>query len=270
LLSAMEFDRARVLLTGASGGLGIAIASRLAERGARVVLSGRDGARLERVRERLDGTGHVVAPADLFDPAAPRSLLQAAGELDALVSGAGLPASGWLQEYEPHQLSRALRVNLEAPMQIALLMLPGLLARGRGQLVFVSSLAGKVASPGLSIYCATKFGLRGFALALRTELLGSGVGVSVISPGFIRDAGMFAASGADVPPAVGSLTAGQVADRVLGALAADPAEVVAAPRRHRVLAHAMMCAPRLWEGPLSGREAVRSARQIAAGQVSSR
>jgi short-subunit dehydrogenase len=266
----MELDGAKVLVTGASGGIGAAIASELASHGARMVLSGRSLERLEAARATLPHDGHDVVAADLSAPEAPEQLVGAAGEVDIFVSSAGLPASGWLDEYEGDQVARALRVNLEAPMQIARLLVPRLVERRRGHLAFISSLAGKVPSPGLSIYCATKFGLRGFALALRTELAQTPVGVSVVCPGFISDAGMFAASGAEVPPAVGSLSARQVAERVVAAIVSDTGEVVAAPRRHRVLAHAMMCAPRLWQRPLSGREAVRTARQIAAGQVSAR
>jgi short-subunit dehydrogenase len=137
-------------------------------------------------------------------------------------------------------------------------------------MVFVSSLAGKVPSPGLSIYCATKFGLRGFALALATELTSTGVGVSVVCPGFVRDAGMFADSGAEVPPGVGSSSARDVAREVRNAIVHGKQEVVVAPRRHRAISHAALVAPRLWRPALSGEAAVRTARQIAAGQVHKR
>jgi short-subunit dehydrogenase len=137
-------------------------------------------------------------------------------------------------------------------------------------LVFVSSLAGKVPSPGLSIYCATKFGLRGFALALATELPGSGVGVTVVCPGFVRDEGMFAESGAEVPTAVGSSSPRDVARDVRRAIVRGTQEVVVAPRRHRAISHAALIAPRLWRPALSGKSAVRTAKQIAAGQVGKR
>jgi short-subunit dehydrogenase len=155
-------------------------------------------------------------------------------------------------------------------MQIARLLTPRLVKRRRGHLVFVSSLAGKVPSPGLSIYCATKFGLRGFALALATDLIPNGVGVTVVCPGFVRDVGMFAASGADVPPAVGSSSARDVAREVRRAIVRGRQEVVVAPRRHRAIAHAALTAPRLWRPALSGDAAVRTARQIAAGQLQKR
>jgi short-subunit dehydrogenase len=266
----MDLDGARALITGASGGLGTAIARELAEHGARLVLSGRNLDRLEAARAALPDGGHIVVPADLARPEAPEQLVAAAGDVDVFVSNAGLPASGWLDEYEADQLARALRVNLEAPMQIARLLAPRLLERRRGHLAFVSSLAGKVPSPGLSIYCASKFGLRGFALALATELRSSGVGVTVVCPGFVHDAGMFADSGAEVPPGVGSSSAADVARELRLAIVRGKQEVVVAPRRHRAISHAALMAPRLWRPALSGRAAVRTARQIAAGQVGKR
>ncbi len=102
-------------------------------------------------------------------------------------------------------------------------------ARGAGHLVFVSSLAGKAASGGGAVYSATKFGLRGFALALREDLHGSGVGVSVVFPGFIRDGGMFHDSGVTLPRFVGTKTPEQVAAGVLSAIERNRPEVDVAP-----------------------------------------
>jgi short-subunit dehydrogenase len=266
----MELDGAWALVTGATGGIGAAVASELAARGAQVVLSGRSTQQLEATRAALPNGGHQVVAADLSSVEAPQELVTAAGDLDVFVSSAGVPASGWLQDYEADQLARALRVNLEAPMQIARLLLPRFVARRRGHLAFISSLAGKVPSPGLSIYCATKFGLRGFALALTTELVDSGVGVSVICPGFVRDAGMFADSGAELPHGVGSSSSLDVARAVLRAIVEDRQEVVVASRRHRAISHAALIAPRLWRPALSGKAAVKTAKQIAAGQVHKR
>jgi short-subunit dehydrogenase len=270
LAEAVNLDQAKALVTGASGGLGASIASQLAHKGVRVVLSGRDRAQLATVLAALPNDGHEVVVADLSRPESPAELVAAAGDVDLFISGAGVPASGWLAEYQADQVTRALQVNLEAPMQIARLLVPRLTERRRGHLVFISSLAGKVPSPGLSIYCATKFGLRGFALALATELRNTGVGVSVISPGFVREAGMFADSGAELPPGVGSSSTHDVARCVLDAVATGRREIVVAPRRHRAISHAALIAPRLWEPALSGRAAVRTAKQIAAGQVHKR
>ena len=101
--------------------------------------------------------------------------------------------------------------------------------RGDGHLVFVSSLSGKAPSPRSSVYASTKFGLRGFALCLRADLAGTGVGVSLVSPGFIRDAGMFADSGAKPPPGIGTSTPEEVAAGVVKAIERNKVEIAVAP-----------------------------------------
>ena len=126
--------------------------------------------------------------------------------MDCLVANAGLPGTGKLESFSTDELQRALRVNLEAPMRLARALEPGMRERGDGHLVFVSSLAGQGAQPAVRGVRATKFGLRGFALCLRADLAGTGVGVSLVAPGFIRDAGMFADSGAKPPPGMGTST----------------------------------------------------------------
>ncbi|MEA2438297.1 MAG: hypothetical protein QOF65_2853, partial [Thermoleophilaceae bacterium] len=171
----------RALVTGASGGLGQAIARHLAGAGAKLVLSGRRADVLESLAREL---GAEVAPADLSDADSVRALAEAHGDVDILVANAGLPASGRLRSFTAEQIDRALDVNLRAPIMLAHALAPAMVARGAGHIVLMSSLSGKAPAPGTSIYSATKFGLRGFAGALRAELHGTGVGVSAIFPGF--------------------------------------------------------------------------------------
>jgi len=220
-----------VLVTGATGGLGRAIAHGLAARGARLVLSGRRRDQLELLAAQLGG--RAVA-ADLADPASVEALIAAAGEVDVLVANAAVPASGRVEAKTAEDVDRALAVNLRAPIVLAQALVPGMAARGGGHLVFVSSLAGKAGAPGMALYAATKFGLRGFALSLREDLHPAGIGVSGVFPGFIRDAGMFADSGATLPPFVGTRTPGQVAAAVVRAIERDRAEVDVAPLGLRV------------------------------------
>jgi short-subunit dehydrogenase len=106
--------------------------------------------------------------------------------------------------------------------------------RRRGHMVFVSSLSGKAASPASSMYSATKFGLRGFALGLREDLHGAGVGVSVVLPGFIRDAGMFADAGISLPFGVGTRAPEDVADAVIRCVEHNRGEVTVAPAALRL------------------------------------
>jgi short-subunit dehydrogenase len=216
----------QVLLTGATGGLGRAIAHRLAAAGAHVVLSGRRGDVLVDLAAEIGGE---IAPADLSDAAAVRALAAAHADADILIANAGLPASGRLETYSDDQIERALLVNLHAPILLAHALTPQMVARGSGHVVFMSSLAGKTATAGTSLYNATKFGLRGFAGALRAELHGTGVGVSSIFPGFIRDAGMFADANVKLPFGVGTKSPEHVAAATLRAIERDRGEVDVAP-----------------------------------------
>jgi short-subunit dehydrogenase len=258
------------LLTGATGGLGRAIASALAERGASVVLSARKAEDLTALAESLPGEGHRVAVADLALDGAADRLVAEAGEVDVLVANAGLPGSGRLESFSEQELTRALRVNLEAPMRMARVLAPAMVERGEGQLVFVGSLAGKSPVPLSSVYNATKFGLRGFALGLRCDLAGTPVGVSLISPGFVRDAGLFADSGAKAPPGLGTTTSRKVAAAVVRAIQSDRQEVAVAPRRQRALSHIALATPSIAVRINSGGTAHKSADRVAQGQTEKR
>jgi short-subunit dehydrogenase len=260
----MDLAGRTALLTGATGGLGRAIATALASKGATVVLSARKADALESLAAGLPGHGHKTVVADLADPQAAEKLAAEAGEVDVLVANAGLPGAGWLADFTPEQVKRALRVNLEAPMLLAQALFPGMIERGRGQLVFISSLAGKAASPRSSIYNATKFGLRGFALGLRSDLAPKGVGVSLVSPGFIREAGMFADSGAK-PAGMGTGTPQGVAAAVLRAIERDKVEVTVAPLRQRALAHLALASPGISARAQSGSAGQKAGEAIAAG-----
>jgi short-subunit dehydrogenase len=222
----MKIAESTALVTGATGGIGQAIARELARRGASVVLTGRRAEVLEPLAAELGGRAIV---ADLSDRDAAARLMDEAGTVDILVANAALPASGLLTDYALDAVDRALDVNLRVPVVMARLAAEEMVSRRRGHLVFVSSVAGKVASGGTSLYNATKFGLRGFSLALREDLRPHGVGVSAIYPGFIRDAGMFADAGVTLPRGMGTRTPGDVARAVTHAIERDTAEVDVAP-----------------------------------------
>lgn len=227
----MKLSGRSVLLTGASGGLGRAIARHLAAGGAELILSGRRADVLEELGTEL---GAEVVVADLAERDAPARLAARAAGVDVLVASAGVPASGAIEEYTPEQIDRALDVNLRASLQLAALLMGEMIARRRGALVFVSSIAGKSPAPGSALYAATKFGLRGFALCLREDLRGTGVTVSTVLPGFIRDAGMYADTGLALPRGVGTRAPEHVAAAVARAIERGPAEIVVAPVSVRV------------------------------------
>ncbi|HEY3021410.1 MAG TPA: SDR family NAD(P)-dependent oxidoreductase [Solirubrobacteraceae bacterium] len=251
----MDLVGRTALVTGATGGLGQAIAERLAGRGARLIVTGRRADVLEPLAARL---GALAIGVDLADRDAVVRLAEEAGPIDVLVANAALPGSGRVEGYDVDQIDRVLDVNLRAPMVLARLLGVPMAERGSGHLVFVSSLSGKSATEGQSLYAATKFGLRGFATSLRADLHGTGVGVSTIFPGFIRDAGMFHDSGATLPSFVGTRTPADVADAVVRAIERDRAEIDVAPLPLRAGAALAGLAPEL---------SARMARRLGAGQI---
>lgn len=239
---AMEIDRSLVLLTGASGGLGGAIARGLDARGARLLLTGRNLDVLHALASQLR---HAEALAcDLADREQLDDLLSKVGDVDILVANAALPAAGTLDTFTTAELDRAIDVNLRAPMLLARALAPRMIARARGQIVFISSMGGKVPAPRLSVYAATKYGLRGFAACLRQELHGTGVGVSVVSPGSVRDVGMWAEAGARSP--VGTVESSAVAADVVRAIQTDRGDIDVAPRAVRAGSLIAHVAPELF------------------------
>ncbi len=252
----MRLSGANVLLTGATGGIGHAIARALHARGASLVLTGR---RAEVLAPLASELGAVALPVDLAQAQEVERLAREAGEVDVLLANAGLPASGTLDSFSVQEIDRALDVNLRAPIVLAHALAPGMVARGRGHLLFVSSVAGKATAPGSSIYSASKYGLRGFAGSLRAELRDTGVGVSTVFPGFISDAGMFAEADVALPPGVGTRTPQDVARAVVAAIERDRGEVDVAPLPLRAGALLAGVAPEL---------AARVSRRLGAHEVS--
>jgi short-subunit dehydrogenase len=232
------------LLTGATGGIGQAIARALVARGTQLILTGRQADVLERLGAELGARTLVcdLTSRDEVDRLADAAMSSRVG---ILIANAAIPASGRLPELSPGDIDRMLDVNLRAPIALARRLAPMMSARGSGHMVFVSSLSGKAASPASSIYSATKFGLRGFALGLREDLRSEGVGVSVISPGFIRGAGMFADTGVQLPPGVGTRSPEDVAGAVIRAVEHNRAELDVAPLSLRLGADIGAVAPGL-------------------------
>jgi short-subunit dehydrogenase len=219
------------LVTGASGGLGQAIARGLARRGADLVLSARRVEVLESVAAEIGGR---VVPCDLAARAAVERLVSQAGAVDVLIANAGISVAGRVERSSIEEIDRVLDVNLRAPIVLARLLCEGMAERGGGHIVFISSLNGKVGTVRTSIYAATKFGLRGFGQSLREDMRSRGVGVSTVFPGFIRDAGMFHDSGSKLPPYVGTKSPDDVARAVIRAIERDRSEIDVAPLGLRV------------------------------------
>jgi NAD(P)-dependent dehydrogenase (short-subunit alcohol dehydrogenase family) len=178
------------IVTGASSGIGAATARELARRGASVVLAARRPDELDaQGRAIKEAGGEAVAiPTDVADEAQLRRLVEQTierfGRVDILVNNAGFGSGEPLAETAPEVIRQMVNVNLLSAMLLSRAVLPGMLARRHGVIISVASVAGHIAVAPL--YSGTKFGLRGFMLSLRRELLGSGVSVSLVSPGFIR------------------------------------------------------------------------------------
>lgn len=238
----MKLNGATVLLTGATGGIGHAIARRLKADGAQLILTGRKADVLAPLAAELSARSIV---ADLGDPAALDSLLAEAGQIDVLVANAALPGTGMLADMSVERIDANLDVNLRAPIMLAKALLPQLVERKSGHLAFIGSLSGVVASPGSALYNATKFGLRGFTAALRQDLHGTGVGVSNIEPGFVSDAGMFVDSGMVLPAGTRTVSPEKVAAGVARAITKNKGEVLVAPIELRIGARLGSLAPGL-------------------------
>jgi len=185
----MSVHNKTVIVTGASLGVGRATARALHERGANVVLVARRLEPLEalaRELEALDLGRHLVAPCDVADLDAVRALISETverfGQLHGIVNNAGAHFRGPFESRTAEELSTMVDVNLRAPLFLSRLALPHLKAQG-GFIVNVASLAGRVPLDGAATYSSTKFGLRAFSYALAQELRGTGVTVSVVSPG---------------------------------------------------------------------------------------
>jgi short-subunit dehydrogenase len=171
----MKAIDARVLLTGASGGIGRAMAHALQQAGAQVMGVGRG--------ER-GPAGLAWHRADLNEPAGPASVAQAAADWRAnvVVHASGVPGFGALHAVSPLQMEQVLQANLLAPMRLTQALLPQLLRLPRAQVVFVGSALGRIGLPGFSVYGASKAGLHGFAEALRRELADTPVRVQILGP----------------------------------------------------------------------------------------
>ncbi len=246
------------------------MASILAASGAELILSGRKQEALDGLASELPGSGHSAIAADLGEPGAALDLAARAGVVDCLVANAALPSTGRVTELTDEQVARMLRINLEAPILLGQALLPGMLERREGKLVMIGSLAGKAGSPRSSIYNATKFGIRGFVFGLKPDLVGTGVGVTLVAPGFVREAGMFADSGQTAPAGMGTTTPGQVGEAVVKAIRTDRVEITVAPVIQRTMAHLGLVSPSLSHRVQSGSAGQRTAENLAANQTDKR
>ncbi|RDH78753.1 SDR family NAD(P)-dependent oxidoreductase [Mycolicibacterium moriokaense] len=231
----MHLDGRSALVTGATGGIGQAIARELARRGCAVTVTGRREPELARLADELGPSARWLS-ADLSSPTDVRELMARAAPVDVLVANAGIGIPQDLAKLDDAEIEEAIRVNLMAPAVLARGALGPMKQRRRGHIVFISSGAGLIATPGNgTMYTATKWGLRGLGLALRQELHGTGIGVSTIFPGPVRDAGMLADTGVSLPRGFGTSSPEDVARAVATAIEKDTPETTVASAAVRAL-----------------------------------
>ena len=242
----MENLRGRVaIVTGASRGIGVYIARALAAEGMQLVLSARTLEPIEALAAELSANGaRVIAIRADVSKAEDRSMLlqrtaAELGPIDVLVNNAALEANENFVAFSRALIEQMVQVDLIAPMLLTHELLPSLLERKTGHIINIASLAGKSATPYNVPYSAAKGGLVLFSHSLRAELRGTGVGCSVIVPGFISETGMYAEKerehGVSVTPLVGTSKPESVGRAVVRALKKDGLEEIVAPGPMRLL-----------------------------------
>jgi short-subunit dehydrogenase len=199
----VEIVGATALVTGASSGIGASIARALAAAGARVALVARRRDRLETLAGEIPNGAAAAFPCDVRDPAAVAATVAAVdarlGAIDVLVNNAGVGRYLAFLDTPPEDVAAVFETNLHAALGFTRAVLPGMLARRRGHLVNVASIAARIGSRHHTIYCASKFALAGFSESLVYELDGTGVGVTLVNPGIIDTAFFDHASFASFP-----------------------------------------------------------------------
>jgi short-subunit dehydrogenase len=231
-----RLDGRHVLLTGASRGIGAALAVRLGAEGAVVSLAARDEAALREVAERVVAAGGraVVLPVDLSDLEAATALasraIAEAGPVDVVVHNAGIEPFAAFETCDPVAIERAIAVNVTAPLRLTRALLPDMLARGAGHVVFVGSTSGLFATPYAATYSATKAAIAAASRSLAIEYADRGIRTSVVQPGFVVGTGMFedARVGRDLRPPrfTGSTTTEAVVDAIIGAIVYERPDVI--------------------------------------------
>lgn len=240
-----ELNGLNAVVTGASRGIGVYIARALAEQGVNLVLAARSAAPTEQLAKELSGRGITVRslPVDIGQTGTLDEFVTrceaALGAIDVLVNNAAIESNCGFVDFAASEIERMVHVDLVAPMLLTHKVLPKMLERGRGHIVNIASLAGKSAAPYNVPYSAAKAGLIGFTHSLRAELRETGVSASVVCPGFVSEAGMYATKKKNhdlrEPAMLGTSSPEQVASAVVRAIREDVLEILVNPGPMRLM-----------------------------------
>ena len=206
------------LVTGASGGIGSAIATALAGQGARVALSGTRKLTLSEVAATLPGEGHVIVPCDLSDRESVDALVPSAieklGKLDILVNNAGITRDNLAMRMKDDEWTDVLQVNLESAFRLARAAARPMMKARFGRIISITSVVGATGNPGQANYAASKAGLVGMSKALAQELASRGITVNCVAPGFITSPMTDALPDAQKDALKGRIPAGRLGDGI--------------------------------------------------------
>ena len=203
------------LVTGASGGIGSAIAQALAGQGARLAVSGSNVDKLEAFRSSLGGD-HVALPANLSDPAAVDALVpqavEALGKLDILVNNAGVTRDNLAMRMKDEEWAEVIRINLEAAFRLSRAALKPMMRAKYGRIISITSVVGAIGNPGQANYAASKAGIVGMSKAMAQEVASRNITINCIAPGFIRSAMTDALPDAQKEALTGRIPAGRLGE----------------------------------------------------------
>ncbi len=180
----MNLQDKNILITGSTGGIGSAIAEALADQGAHVMITGRNTVKLYHILSRLNGDGHKSVTADIATSAGRKAILEEAKQfkVDVLINNAGVNHLAMLNDMSDQQIDTLAQVNLISPILLCRDLAPLIAQSSEGAIINIGSILGSIGYPGSSVYCASKFGLRGFTEALRRELADTSIKVVYFAP----------------------------------------------------------------------------------------
>ena len=231
----MEIRGTTAILTGASRGIGERLAEELARRGVSLALAARSADEIEKLAERVRAMGvqAIAVPTDVTDRSALQNLVERTeaelGPPDLLINNAGVDSVEHFERMDPDRIESMVATNVIGPEILSRFVCPGMIERGRGHIVNISSTAGKTVPPFMTVYSSTKYAIAAFSWGLRLELAPHGIGVSVVYPHFVQEVGMFARRGTKPPRVIGSVTVDDVVRKTIQAIEENKAEMIVAP-----------------------------------------